>query len=256
MRKCKVGIDYFSHDVDTMQDKKIKLLKAKHGLAGYAVYFRLLEELYKESGFYLKCDNDFNTLFADDNNLDYNVYILILNDCIKEELFNNKLYKAHGILTSKRIQENYCMATDRRKEVVFYKEYLLIDVQPFYKKDVNVNIIDLNTDINTQKKRKEIGKESIDVFFESIWLLYPKKEGKAAVSATQKQVLYKIGIAEIKLCIERYKKEKVGVEKRYLQMGSTFFNGGYEDYLDKNYNKQEMPRQKKKMEIVEIEREL
>ena len=35
--------------------------------------------------------------------------------------------------------------------------------------------------------------------------------------------------------ISRYIKAKSGEEKRYLQMGSTFFNSGYVDYLDKNY---------------------
>lgn len=159
-RKGKVGIDYFSHDVDMLQDKKIKLLKAKHGLVGYAVFIRLLEELYREEGYYLKIDDDFNILFSDDNNLDYNVYILILNECIEKGLFNKTLYNKHKILTSVRIQNNYCSATERRKEVEFIKEYLLVDPSDNYNIDrVNVCINDLNVDINTQSKKKV--KESI-----------------------------------------------------------------------------------------------
>ena len=69
-RKGKVGIDYFSHDVDMLQDKKIKIIKAKHGLVGYAVYLRLLEELYRENGYYLQIVEDFNILFSDENRLD------------------------------------------------------------------------------------------------------------------------------------------------------------------------------------------
>lgn len=166
-RKCKIGIQYFSHDVDMAQDKKIKLIKAKHGLIGYAVFLRLLEEVYKENGYYLKIDEDFNILFSDDNNINYNDYILILNDCINKELFDEELYKKHNILTSRRIQENYASATERRKEVEFIQEYLLVDIEKFYVEKVNViiNVLnadnnDLNDNIGTQSKIKGKVKEN------------------------------------------------------------------------------------------------
>ena len=161
-KTCKVGIDYFSHDVDMMQDKKVKLLKAKHGLIGYAIYMRLLEELYKEGGYYLKIDEDFNILFSDDNNIPYDDYILILNDCIKNGLFNQEIYEKYSVLTSKRIQLNYFSATERRKEVTFINEYLLENPIEKYSEKVNVNIIKLNVDILSknadicrQSKKKE-----------------------------------------------------------------------------------------------------
>lgn len=161
-RAGKIGIDYFSHDVDMLQDRKVRLLKAKHKLIGYAVYLRLLEEIYRENGYYLKADDDFNILFSDDNNLDYNVYILVLNDCINFGLFNNGLYQKHQILTSRRIQENYCQATARRHEVFFYREYLLIDPKISYgdKNNINVNILTLNVDIGTQSKEKGYRKKN------------------------------------------------------------------------------------------------
>jgi predicted phage replisome organizer len=72
-------------------------------------------------------------------------------------------------------------------------------------------------------------------FFEQIWQLYPKKEGKGQVSLTQKKKLYSIGLEEMTRAIERYVKAKQGKDKQYLQNGSTFFNSGYVDYLDANY---------------------
>lgn len=158
-RKGKVGIDYFSHDVDMLNDRKIKLLKAKHGLIGYAVYIRLLEELYRDKGYYLQIDEDFNILFSDDNNLDYNVYILILNDCINQELFNKNLYEKYSILTSNRVQENYLSATERRKTVDMYDAYILVDLLDDNIKSDNVNILTLNDDIGTQSKKKVKRKE-------------------------------------------------------------------------------------------------
>lgn len=160
-RQTKPGIDYFSHDVDMLQDKKIKIIKAKHGLMGYAIYIRLLEEVYRENGYYLQIDEDFNILFSDDNNIDYNVYILILNDCIEKGLFNKKMYDKHSILTSERIQSNYFSATERRKSVSFYKEYLIADpLQHYNIEKLNVYINSLNVNIGTQSKVKGKEKES------------------------------------------------------------------------------------------------
>lgn len=152
-RETKAGISYFSHDTDMLQDRKIRIIKAKHKLIGYAVFLRLLEELYRDKGYYLLADEEFNILFADDNNLDLNVYILILNDCIKGGLFDSELYKKYSILTSKRIQTNYIEATERRKNIYIYKEYLLLNVDNEWQ---NVNIQALNADICTQSKVEQI----------------------------------------------------------------------------------------------------
>ena len=188
-RKTKTGIDYFSHDVDMLQDKKIKLIKAKHGLVGYAVYLRLLEELYRENGYYINIDDDFNVLFSDDNNIDYNAYINILNDCIEKGLFSGEMFEKYDILTSGRIQKNYCSATERRKEVIFFKEYLLIKPAENYNTSkVKVNILSLNADIkaekankSTQSKVKESkGKKKKTSFsneFEKCWEIVPKRNG-------------------------------------------------------------------------------
>ena len=81
---------------------------------------------------------------------------------------------------------------------------------------------------------KTLNKGSLDEFFESIWKLYPKKEGKGQVSKSQKQKLYKIGYEQMKRCVDRYATAKAGTDKKFLQNGSTFLNSGYLDYLDEN----------------------
>jgi len=165
-RQVKVGIDYFSHDVDMLQDRKVKLIKAKHGLIGYAVFLRLLEELYRDKGYYLHVDENFNLLFTDENNVDLNVYINVLNDCINFDLFDKEAYEKYSILTSKRIQRNYCEATLRRKEISFIKEYLILkkdDLKEIYGAKIdnvsinylNGNIYSLNDDKSTQSKVKK-----------------------------------------------------------------------------------------------------
>jgi len=100
-----------------------------------------------------------------------------------------------------------------------------------------------------------IGKDSIDntlddfqssdveAFFNSLWALYPRKEGKGAVSKTKKQKLYRIGFEEMQRTIERYKAKlkAEGTEKQFIQHGSTFFNSGYVDFLDENYETAKSP---------------
>lgn len=90
-----------------------------------------------------------------------------------------------------------------------------------------------------QNIKQNINKKAIAEFFEKIWSFYPVKKGKASVSDKQKRVLYDIGYEELKRCFDRYVASKESW-KAY-QQGSTFFNSGYVDYLDKNYSQQALP---------------
>jgi len=40
---------YFSHDYNTRTDEKIKLLVRKHGMAGYGIYWAIVEDLYNNA---------------------------------------------------------------------------------------------------------------------------------------------------------------------------------------------------------------
>jgi len=95
---------------------------------------------------------------------------------------------------------------------------------------------------------------SLTDFFETLWKLYPRKEGKGGVSKTQKEKLHKIGLEEMTRAVSRYIKAKEGTDKKYLQMGSTFFNSGYVDYLDENYQ-QSKPVEHKPVQIMYKDRE-
>lgn len=94
----------------------------------------------------------------------------------------------------------------------------------------------MNTNKNSRSKEvKNVKTDSASVseFFETVWALYPNKKGKGAISAAKKEALCKIGIEELTRCIDRYKASKE--DWRKWKDGSTFFNSGYVDYLDENY---------------------
>ncbi len=245
-RQIKAGLDYFSHDVDMLQDKKIRLIKAKHGLIGYAIYLRLLEELYRENGYYLQIDEDFNILFSGDNNIGLNDYINVLNDCINKNLFCEKMYKKHNILTSERVQKNYISGTDRRKEVNFIKEYLLVKPSEMYGDKVNVNINKLNVGINslndstgTQRKGKE-KKVNENTIKERIWKYFPNKKGQKDSFKKIDILLSDYSEEDLIRSIHNYIKSveierKNGFAELKYMNGSTFFNGRLLDYISEDY---------------------
>lgn len=89
--------------------------------------------------------------------------------------------------------------------------------------------------VNINNSASKESNAEIESFFESIWKLYPNKKGKAAVSKTKKKELFKVGYDEMSRAISRYVTDLKADEWRKPQYGSSFFNKGYVDYLDKNY---------------------
>ena len=77
-------------------------------------------------------------------------------------------------------------------------------------------------------------KEAEEVFA-TLWALYPSKKGKGRISNAKKKELAKIGAEELARAIERYTTDLAKDSWRKPQNGSTFFNSGYIDYLDRNY---------------------
>ena len=69
-------------------------------------------------------------------------------------------------------------------------------------------------------------------FFEKIWKLYPNKKGKNRVSKKALKKINSIGEERMTAAVKAYTKEVEGTDVKFIMHGSTFFNGGYEDYLD------------------------
>lgn len=99
--------------------------------------------------------------------------------------------------------------------------------------------------------------EKVKETFERLWKQYPNKRGKGQVSDAKKKVLYQIGEEHIQRALQRYLD---GLERdaswRKPQNGSTFFNSGYVDYLDENYEKPPEPKpQRNPASVLECERD-
>ena len=87
----------------------------------------------------------------------------------------------------------------------------------------------------TQTKNGKNLNNSCGDFFDQVWGLYHNKKGRNKVSDSKKKEIESIGLEEMTRAINRYKAETKDTDIKFIQHGSTFFNKGYFDYLDANY---------------------
>lgn len=104
---------------------------------------------------------------------------------------------------------------------------------------------------------EQTDKKTINECFERLWKQYPNKRGKGQVSDTKKKTLYEIGEEKIERALKRYLDDlSKDSSWRKPQNGSTFFNSGYVDYLDENYEKPQEPKpQRNPASVLECERD-
>lgn len=222
---------YFSHDSNARNDEKILMLRAEHGWTGYGIYWALVEMMFESSDTSLSLSKIKG--IAVSYNIDITLLQDVINTCITEGLFS----KGDDTFWSESLR--------RRKGK--YHEIKLKRSEAGKKgmakrwgTDSNV-ITEDNTVITKDNKGKESKvKERKDIYsssFEEVWSLYPNKKGKGQISDTKKKEIFEVG-EEFKRCISRYvadveERRKSFPELKY-QNGSTFFNSGYVDYLDRN----------------------
>lgn len=105
-------------------------------------------------------------------------------------------------------------------------------------KDKDISKLDLLKELDKNLKSKIKDNSNQDT--EEIWSLYPLKKGKKIAIKKIPKLLKEYGKEQIIRCIDRYIKyvdnqRKNGFSTLKYKDGSTFFNSGYMDYLDCNY---------------------
>lgn len=253
-RQNEVSLPYF--ELDCHIDEKVKLIRAEYGLKGFAVVVMMYQHIYGgDHGYYCEWDEERLLLFMSDNGLigeSKNLVNEVVGACIRRDIFSDRLYKEYGILTSSGVQKQYLKATAKRQVVNLKKEYLLINV-PENRSNVVIKTINdgrkrIDNGINSQSNSKSNSKSNknnmckadtlapFEELFDQLWKLYPNKKGKGQVSDAKKKKLFEIGFDEMSRAIKRYLEDLKKDAWRKPQNGSTFFNSGYVDYLDANYN--------------------
>ena len=241
----KDGIPYFPLDCEL--DSKFELIEAEFGLQGFAVVVKLLQRIYGGEGYYCEWTKEVALLFAKRNGTGGNVVSEIVEASIKRGIFDKDMFERYGILTSKGIQLRYLKAVDRRKQVKIKKQYLLVECALLPKNvciiEENVNIFQKNADISQQRKEEEskVKKSKGDTIcahvpFSEFWILYPKKQAKAAAEKAYLKIKPDRDLFEkMKKALEAQKasfdwKKENG---RYIPLPATWLNGKrWEDELE------------------------
>lgn len=115
-RPPKEGLDYYPFEVGFFSDDKVEKLEGEHGPLGSYVYIRLLCLIYRDNGYFYKWDDSARVLLARriGNGISPQKVELIVRSCIKWSLFDDKLFDAYAVLTSRGIQRRYILANKER----------------------------------------------------------------------------------------------------------------------------------------------
>lgn len=247
-RPQKSGMDYFPHDTDARNDLKIRKLRAVFGNDGYATYFILLENIYRSKEYFIDIsDAETLLILSEECRLSEEKFTQIMLKCIDLDLFSRQEHEEHKKLTSESIKKRTEPVENKRKK---NNEYYNSEKREVSDAETNTetNISDAEIPAeSTQRKEKESKENIKDIYIaqsEELWKLYPEKKGKQKVMNKLPKLIEQYTYEQIERCIRRYIKDVEERRKTFpglnYQNGSTFFNGTYTDYLDKNYPEQKI----------------
>jgi hypothetical protein len=157
-RPKKNNADYFSHDNDARNHRKIKALRGRYGVTGYGFWFMLLEFLtYSDYNQFEFTDSEVE-LMAGDFGVSATEIHDMLSYCIKLEM----LTLENGIIRSKSLDERLeCVYKKRgaKKEFLLQKPHINV-----VSDNDNTTKTIVSATESTQSKGKEIkGKEKKDI---------------------------------------------------------------------------------------------
>lgn len=159
-RPMKQGLDYYPTDIDILQNKKIRILKARYGAEGFALYHCLLMEIYR-NGYYINYDEDFVDLMSSEFMTGYDRTAEIIEFMCAKGLFDNELFTKQKILTSKGVQRRYQEVVKNRVNIKINPDYWLLPIDETRKNLLN-NDDENKNEINYDKNEINHSKNEIN----------------------------------------------------------------------------------------------
>jgi len=130
------------------------IIESKYGNDGYAVWFKLIEQLGLANDHYLDLRDDTQLIYLSSLfKVDENTFKNILNDLAKIDAINNELYTDHSIIFSEKFVDSIIDAYKRRnnKCVDLYSLCLQLGIKCIHKPSKCIP----NVDNNPQSKVKD-----------------------------------------------------------------------------------------------------
>ena len=137
-RPLKIGLDFFSTDIDMDEDDKlIDLLEDIGTIEGTGVVWHLLNAIYK-SGYFLEWNDSILKKLCRRKQLDKTLmesgikYLTGQNMTYSQRLenptfFDYEIFKTYKVLTSRGLQKRYLIASGRRAKILFDQRFILLD---------------------------------------------------------------------------------------------------------------------------------
>jgi hypothetical protein len=218
---------YFSHDYNARNDDKIKSLLRKHGMAGYGIFWAIVEELY----------NNANALRTHYERIAYDLRTdeITIKSIVEDfELFQISEGFFGSCSIEKRLDERNAKSKSAR----------LSAFSRWNKKNANASDNNANASKNDAIKESIVNKikesKELNVPFEDFWNLYDKKVDRKSSESKW-----------TKLTDEEREKSmnhipnyiKATQDKQYRKNPDTYLNNKSfnDEIIDRNSNQQNQP---------------
>lgn len=112
-RPTKLGLEYFSLDVDIFEDEKVIPVSSAFGPKGECIIIRVLCAIYR-NGYFAECSEAFKFKIAKQANLPESLVSEVIAGLVKWGFFDKAVFDSFGVLTSTGIQKRWKDATRKR----------------------------------------------------------------------------------------------------------------------------------------------
>lgn len=142
---------------------------------------------------------------------------------------NTKVIK---FLKNLEMDEMLTYFSDKKKTVLTVVNYGLYQNETSEKRHRNDTETTQKHTNNNDNNNNNKHMSEFEAEFEKLWKMYPSKKGKEASKKKYPALRKKYSYEDLEQTVRSYAKECQGKDPQYIKHGSTFFNGGFMDFLE------------------------
>lgn len=125
-RPTKQGVDYFPLDVNF--DEKTEPYVAENEAVGHSVLIIVWGLIYQNHGYFAVNDKKFHLMVKRRVNVGIEDVKRYIDSMVEHGIFDKSLFEKFGVLTSRGIQARFFKASNKKKEVRYFEDFLLCKI--------------------------------------------------------------------------------------------------------------------------------
>jgi hypothetical protein len=210
-RPTKNNADYFSHDTDMRNDRRIRSLRKAYGSAGYGVYCMLLETLTDNDLIQIEMTDVEMKLIADDFDMSVTDLEKILQSMAEIDL----IQFGSGTLRCRTLDKRLKPIFDKRRTQLSTLRGETVDIRPSNTPETPI--------VKKRKVKDKKEEQKQEAYFVNFYSVYPRKVGKAqAIKAWNKikpdEKLFDVIMVALNIHIKHWD------DPRYIPHPATWIN--------------------------------